>query len=965
MNVRVEQSGDEGRELAAHVWLFYASERQTAARWTDDIKPGEIFFWRYGGTAYTKQLRAGDSIVVMVGSSDEAAPIPVERIIATGLLAAADSVRIEDSQQKGRCWPVLCVDGFQDRPIDWRDVETSGAMVMRQQGAVLPITVRALYGINEHLSRSGIRQLPISIADAIHAFHDGETLSAALARHPRLKLEDALTQVPWPPRLPPRKPELATQIDAGPDVDAYVPFRNDAPRENEDALERGPLALFLARRLHVIWCEMNGCAPRLRSWPEDRNQRAAGRPAQRPPAETDTFIVHIDSPWGGGKSTFANFVARVLDPCREYLSEHHFLRSVAPPFATPDELAEISLDQIFFLDPAADEKERERWPEPARRHWVIARYNAWRDQYVQPPWWHVFLTVEGAVCQTLRSKAGRGISQFFTRDWWKETFVDRQVWNYRWRLACIRLEKLRYLIFNTKIRSQLTLLALAGVLGFVIWQTELVTRILDLSDHSVPGSKSWIDFAIAALGFAGVSVTALFSTISQSLAPELEFTAEHKQIGVRDPIGRFRESFDRILRYADRPVLLVVDDIDRCEPNVVVELLRGFQTILRSPRLFVVVLGDRSWIEKAHEIHHRDFADLTVGTESKLGARFVEKMFQLSFTLPAMKSGVRSRFTRTVIEGTPDEEQPLEQRKTDESSADQPQLSDGAQHSANHRGSPTTDQSAEDGQALAFKPVRDVLRELAQKLDRLTLLSGAVGWREQLVSAAKQEALRYGASEEEVDALTTVRLVAASGADASYHGEVFNALSRLAACLPNNPRQIKRIVNAFAVYETVGRLYFNYQLTSDNTEAGRLRARRWRQLAIWVTLATEWPDTWRALAREPNLIEAAYAENPADRDNIRQQLLNHQSDDEAKKAVEAILHRLEHDHSLLRLLGSDRDASTARLAARRGNDEAGTFTETKLEAAAVYEFNRIMWEPGFPTSRTPASGSPPRGLASY
>src|SRR5215475_12022262 len=41
VTVRVEQSGgDEGRQLAAHVWLFYASERQTAARWTDDIKPG-------------------------------------------------------------------------------------------------------------------------------------------------------------------------------------------------------------------------------------------------------------------------------------------------------------------------------------------------------------------------------------------------------------------------------------------------------------------------------------------------------------------------------------------------------------------------------------------------------------------------------------------------------------------------------------------------------------------------------------------------------------------------------------------------------------------------------------------------------------------------------------------------------------------------------------------------------------
>jgi KAP family P-loop domain len=956
VNVRLERAGrDDGPQLATHVWLFYASERQAAAGWVDDITPGEIFFWRYGSTAYTKQLKVGDTVVVMVGSSDEESQSAGARIIATGLLAADDSINIEDTEQNARSWPVLCIDAFQDRSIDRRDVEASTGVSIRQQGAVHPITLETLHGINEHLSRSGLRQpLPVSIADAVRAFDDGEALATALAHHPRIKLADGASQLAWPPQVPPRDSDLATQIDSGVDLDAYVPFRNDAPSESEDALDRGPLALFLARRLHLIWCEMNGCAPSPRSSPEDQVQKAAAGRTQRPSsvsAETDTFIVHIDSPWGGGKTTFANFVARVLDPRRERLSERHFLRSVARPFATSDELAETTLQQIFFLDPNADEKERERWPEPARQHWIIARYNAWRDHYVQPPWWHVFLTVEDALCQALRSKTGRGTSRLFTRNWWKQTFVDRRAWNCRRRLVRIRLDRLGYLIFNTKIRNQLSLLALAGLVGLVIWQTELVTRVLDLSGHSTPAAKSWIDFLVAALGVAGVSVTALFSTISQSLAPELEFTAEHKQIGVRDPIGRFRESFGRIMRHADRPVLLIVDDIDRCEPKVVVELLRGFQTILRSPRLFVLVLGDRSWIEKSHEIHHRDLAGITVGTESKLGARFVEKVFQLSFTLPAMKPEVRRRFTRAVIEGATDTKPLLKEGMTDPPSADQPLPLDGTQHPVNDQQS-MNGQSARNRQAPAFAPTRDVLRELEQKLDMFTLLSGPVGRREQLASAAKQVALRYGASEEEIDALTAIRLVVASGADASYHDEVYNALSRLAGCLPNNPRQIKRIVNAFAIYEAVGRLYFNYRLTSDNTESGRLRARRWRQLAIWVTLATEWPDTWRALAREPMLLEAAYAEDLADHEKIRQLLLDRQSDEEAKKTVAATLHRLVHDRSLLRLLGSDSDAR-ARLAAGRTTDEADTFAATRVEAAAVYEFNRIMWAPGFPTTPPP------------
>jgi hypothetical protein len=44
-------------------------------------------------------------------------------------------------------------------------------------------------------------------------------------------------------------------------IDAYVPFSGDAANESEDVLDRGPLALFLGRRLHLIWCELNGCPP--------------------------------------------------------------------------------------------------------------------------------------------------------------------------------------------------------------------------------------------------------------------------------------------------------------------------------------------------------------------------------------------------------------------------------------------------------------------------------------------------------------------------------------------------------------------------------------------------------------------------------------------------------------------------------------------------------------------------------
>ena len=699
-------------------------------------------------------------------------------------------------------------------------------------------------------------------------------------------------------QAPPATPAKSTRTaPARPEVDAYVRFSNDAPCQNEDTLERGPLALFLARRLHLIWCEMNGCPPRPK-------EQANGGPligeklSPRRESEGDTFIVHIDAPWGGGKTTFANFVARVLNPCEERLSERHFLRTVAGPLATAQELEQTKLDEIFFADPDAKEDDRLRWPPEARRPWIVARYNAWRDQYVYPPWWHIFLTIQGAIYRELHSERTSVAAHLGRGHRWKEAL------DCAWRRAGVQREKIAYQLWNAKIRHQLTLLMMAAVLVLIVWQTGLVTYILDRSGAIDPKKgKEWIDLTVAAFGFAGVSIATLFTVISQSLSPDLDFTAEHKQIGVRDPIGRFRRIFGRILHHAKRPVLLILDDIDRCEPKAVVEILRGFQTIIRSSRLIVLVLGDRAWIERAHEIYHKDFTGIMVGTESTLGARFVEKMFQLSFTLPAMTPEVRHYFTRAVLEGPP----------------------------------------------YTRPAADDVLKKLEKDIGEAIATTNTVAEREEKVETAKQTAIQQGGEKKQIDTLATIKLVAAAASDAGYGQEVSNVLLELAASLPNNPRQIKRIINAFAVYETVGRLYFNYQLTAnENDDDAAMRARRWRQLAMWVTLATEWPDTWRALAREPRLIDAAYLKNLTERKRVRQTLSKTLASNAARKQTQNIIHRLYHDRLLLRLFGMDgRPAQPTETNERDRVTEL--FAGTKMESMAIYDFNRIMWEPGFPT----------------
>jgi hypothetical protein len=109
----------------------------------------------------------------------------------------------------------------------------------------------------------------------------------------------------------------------------------------------------------------------------------------------------------------------------------------------------------------------------------------------------------------------------------------------------------------------------------------------------------------------------------------------------------------------------------------------------------------------------------------------------------------------------------------------------------------------------------------------------------------------------------------------------------------------------------------------------------------------------RTLARRPDLIDVALAKPPG-KNKLQKKLLAEQSGDEERAILTAVLHRLTYDYALARLLcvspnSNDMDAGSLQVAA---------FPETRLEAAARYDFNRIMWEPGFPTQNPAGSPAP-------
>lgn len=877
-----------------YVWFFGDDNTIAPLNSILSLADSEIL-WKRGPKTLSDAKR-----VASLGTCDSVVIGSHGQIVATGILLAGDSLEFSDRQGFSR-YPVRILEKL-DPPIPYKDLE----LPYSPDGIAL-LGNEAVQILQDRLISHKARALPLPATEA-YKFASSRSLVEWLNQtHGEIVPSGPTAGVlGWTaPVLARSSTGIEGLQDGGTDnmeltnaepvggghgnnEDARFPLVLDGPAGSEDDLDRGPFALFLAQRLHLIWCQVNGCAP----GPDGKRLLPSS-------ADADAFIAHIDSPWGGGKTTFANFVARVLDPRDERLSERHFLRSSLAPTTSGPALASQSLTDVFVPDFAR--RDPAAWKE-ARRPWIVANYNAWRDQYVLPPWWHLFQKIEAQVSLELRNDAKLAFSppKGSSRDL-------RAGFGALTRWLRIKWQTLIYKLWNGKVQGQaltwlfmLLFVVLLDSCGVVDYAVQAATKLPDKNNPGVVDPKeltAWISLVVAIIGLSGASLATLFTVTAQSLSPDLDFTAESKQIGVRDPISRFRRSFHRILELAGRPTLLIVDDLDRCEPGTVVEILRGFQTIVRSPRLFVLLLGDRAWIETAHDVQHKAFGSLTEG-EGSLGALFVQKVIQLSFRLPTIKDDARDRFARAVL----------------------------------------GDVEVDD---TAVNLVREAIAEADRKLDIAVKASDSVAEREEKIESTKQELAQrlgreLGQAEQRTAAslindLANVRLVAAAGADTRQQQSVARAVQRLIENLPNNPRQIKRIFMAFSTYEAVGRAYYGYSLTAQG-EDGELRARRWRQLAMWVALATEWPETWRAIARCPELADAAYSVDE-DREAAQAQLLEGLAE-EARDAMTKTLTRLRSDPPLVALLSRQVEA----------NDE---FARITLDSEAVYEFNRIIWEPSF------------------
>lgn len=341
----------------------------------------------------------------------------------------------------------------------------------------------------------------------------------------------------------------------------YIKWFFDDPT-NEDKLFRDHIARTFVKQMHSIWPYYD---PTIKKRKERRLQKS--------------FMVHIQGPWGSGKSSFLNFIV--------------------------NHLKKLNVNK-------KDKKNK----------WKIVQFNAWKNQHVSEPWWILLNTIYQ---QTICPK------------WWN--IFNWKAWKERFRR--LKTGNKYYLIFAILILI-LTILGISYGIPY-------------LNRNNEPGPNDSNNLQIVLGVFTAVfgliaSIFAISKNLNDSLASASDTSATNFLKHAKDPMKRIKIHFEKLIRDIDRPVAILIDDLDRCHPEFVVKFMEGIQTLFRNGNILYIITADRKWISSCFEIEYEKFSEKMETPGTRLGYLFVQKAFQLSIRMPVMTNSVKERFWKYLLD---------------------------------------------------------------------------------------------------------------------------------------------------------------------------------------------------------------------------------------------------------------------------------------------------------------------------
>jgi hypothetical protein len=508
---------------------------------------------------------------------------------------------------------------------------------------------------------------------------------------------------------------------------------------------------------------------------------ADARQIEDAPAAAEHVAAHADNPAlidELGRKPFAEVIAARIEEVRQARpsdEEQHagaFIINLHGPWGA-GKTSVLNFLKAHLQDPSR----------PPAQRWIVVEFNAWRHQRLQPPWWTLIKQIHAqAVKQLAPSREARKL-------------------RWRWVRASARADSLPSAV------------ALILILTSIVLTTGIALRA-EAPASPGEGTAKAIQLALGIVA-AVLSTGAAVVAWSRSLVFGSAAAAQAYVQARKDPLGPIVELFQALVSAVGRPLVVFIDDLDRCDGTYVVELLEGIQTLFRRAPVTYVVAADRKWICACFEKKYADFT-ATIGEPGRpLGYLFLDKVFQVSASVPRLSADVQRRYWAGLLRT---------------------------------------------GRSTAPQAIADSHRQAEARAQ--IAVKGATTHEELTARIAE-------AGDDPVEAQAMRAAAAKQITSPEAMRETEHRLQPFASLLEPNPRAMKRLVNAYGLYQAT--LFLEGRSVPPDA------------LARWTIVELRWPLLAEVLAARPHILQAptdSQARNPAVPQSIWSLL-----DDEAVRAV--------------------------------------------------------------------------------
>jgi len=122
-------------------------------------------------------------------------------------------------------------------------------------------------------------------------------------------------------------------------------------------------------------------------------------------------------------------------------------------------------------------------------------------------------------------------------------------------------------------------------------------------------------------------------------------------------IAEFEEDFAKITNVitqnGSKPLIVFIDDLDRCSPGRAVEVIEAINLFLDQDNCVFIIGMDAKAVAASIEVRYdkmKDYFEREYGSDVSFGQRFLEKMVQINFRFPALDHGRMMQLAAAALE---------------------------------------------------------------------------------------------------------------------------------------------------------------------------------------------------------------------------------------------------------------------------------------------------------------------------